>query len=92
MLFRDSNRGKCKTYLIGSEKDHVAVLVDPVREKVDRYLALLAYQGLRLESVIDTHTHADHRSASNDLKELIWAKVIMHSKAPAPHVSVHGVP
>jgi hypothetical protein len=40
MLFRELNRGKCKTYLIGSEKDHVAVLVDPVREKVDRYLAL----------------------------------------------------
>ena len=71
MLFRELNRGKCKTYLIGSEKEHVAVLVDPVREKVDRYLALLAYQGLRLEAVIDTHTHADHRSASNDLKELI---------------------
>jgi len=67
----------------------VAVLVDPVREKVDRYLALLAYQRLRLEAVIDTHTHADHRSASNDLKELIGANVIMHSKAPAPHVNVH---
>ena len=89
MLFRELNRGKCKTYLIGSEADHVAVLVDPIREKVDRYLALLAYQGLRLEAVIDTHTHADHRSASNDLKELIGVKVIMHSKAPAPHVDVH---
>jgi glyoxylase-like metal-dependent hydrolase (beta-lactamase superfamily II) len=89
MLFRELNRGKCKTYLIGSEKDHVAVLVDPIREKVDRYLAILAYEGLRLEAVIDTHTHADHRSASNDLRELIGAKVIMHSKAPAPHVNVH---
>jgi glyoxylase-like metal-dependent hydrolase (beta-lactamase superfamily II)/rhodanese-related sulfurtransferase len=89
MIFRELNRGKCKTYLIGSEKDPVAVLVDPVREKVDRYLALLAYLGLRLEAVIDTHTHADHRTASVDLKELTGAKVIMHSKAPAPHVNVH---
>jgi sulfur dioxygenase len=89
MLFRELNRGKCKTYLIGSEKERVAVLVDPVREKIDRYLALLAYLGLRLEAVIDTHTHADHRTASVDLKELTGAKVIMHSKAPAPHVSVH---
>ena len=70
MLFRELNRGKCKTYLIGSETDHVAVLVDPIREKVDRYLALLAYQGLRLEAVIDTHTHADHRTASATLKSL----------------------
>ena len=22
MIFRELNRGKCKTYLIGSEKDH----------------------------------------------------------------------
>ena len=58
MLFRELNRGKCKTYLIGSEKEHVAVLVDPVREKVDRYLALLAYQGLRLEAVIATRHYA----------------------------------
>ena len=89
MLFRELNRGKCKTYLIGNEKDRVAVLVDPIREKVDRYLALLAYQGLRLEAVIDTHTHADHRTASVDLKELTDANVIMHSKAPAPHVNLH---
>jgi sulfur dioxygenase len=89
MIFRELNHGKCKTYLVGSEKEHVAVLVDPVREKVDRYLALLAYMGLRLEAVIDTHTHADHRTASVDLKELTGAKVIMHSKAPAPHVTVH---
>ena len=89
MIFRELNRGKCKTYLIGSEKEHVAVLVDPVREKVDRYLALLAYHGLKLDAAIDTHTHADHRTASFDLKELTGAKVIMHRKAPAPQVNMH---
>ena len=89
MIFRELNRSKCKTYLIGSEKDHAALLVDPIREKVDRYLALLAYHGLRLEGIIDTHTHADHRTGSLDLKELTGAKVIMHRKAPAPHVNMH---
>ena len=89
MFFRELNRGKCKTYLIGSEQKSIAVLVDPLREKVDRYLALLAYHGLRLDAVIDTHTHADHRSATFDLKELTGAKVIMHRKAPAPRVDLH---
>jgi glyoxylase-like metal-dependent hydrolase (beta-lactamase superfamily II)/rhodanese-related sulfurtransferase len=89
MIFRELNRGKCKTYLIGSEKEHVAVLVDPVREKLDRYLALLAYYGLKLDAAIDTHTHADHRTAVFDLKELTGANVIMHRKAPAPQVNVH---
>jgi len=89
MFFRELNRGKCKTYLIGSEAAQRAVLVDPLREKVDRYLALLAYHGLRLDAVIDTHTHADHRSGCLDLKELTGAKVIMHRKAPAPRVDLH---
>jgi len=89
MIFRELNRAKCKTYLIGSEKDRVALLVDPIREKVDRYLALLAYHGLKLDAVVDTHTHADHRTAIFDLKELTGAKVIMHRNAPAPQVNVH---
>src|SRR3970040_170660 len=89
MLFRELNRGKCKTYLIGSEQKSIAVLVDPLREKVDRYLALLAYHGLRLDAVIDTHTHADHRSGCLDLQELTGTKVIMHRKAPAPRVDLH---
>jgi rhodanese-related sulfurtransferase len=39
--------------------------------------------------VIDTHTHADHRTGVWDLKELTDAKVVMHRRAPAPHVDVH---
>ncbi len=89
MLFRELNRGKCKTYLVACEESHRAVLVDPIREKVDRYLAFLSYHTLKLEAVIDTHTHADHRTASFELKELTGAKVIMHRSAPAPHVDVH---
>lgn len=89
MLFRELNRGKCKTYLIASEESRLAVLVDPLRDKVDRYLALLAYHGLKLDAVIDTHTHADHRSGCLDLKELTGAKVIMHRRAPSPRVDLH---
>src|ERR1051325_9121351 len=89
MIFRELNRGKCKTYLIASENERVAVLIDPVRERLERYIALLAYLGLRLEAGIDNHTHPDHRSASLDLKELTGAKVIMHRKSPAPHVNMH---
>ena len=34
MLFRELNRGKCKTYLLGSEQTHRAVLIDPIKDKV----------------------------------------------------------
>ncbi len=89
MLFRELNRGKCKTYLVACEETRVAVLVDPLREKIDRYLAILAYYGLELSAVIDTHTHADHRTASFDLRELVGATAVMHRRAPAPHIDRH---
>jgi len=45
MLFRELNRGKCKTYLLACDNTHKAALIDPTKEKVDRYLATLAYYG-----------------------------------------------
>ncbi|MGH8743286.1 MAG: MBL fold metallo-hydrolase, partial [Burkholderiales bacterium] len=54
------------------------------------YLAVLAYYGCSLELVIDSHTHADHRTAVFELKELTGVKVVMHRRAPAPHVDVHA--
>ncbi len=89
MLFRELNSGKCKTYLIACEETRRAALIDPVKERIDRYLAVLAYFGLQLDLVIDTHTHADHRTACFELKEITCAKVIMHRRAPAPRVDLH---
>lgn len=89
MLFRELNRANCKTYLVACERTHKAALIDPVKERVDRYLAILAYYDYRLELVIDTHTHADHRTAAWDLRDLADARVVMHRRAPAPHVDVH---
>lgn len=89
MLFRELNRANCKTYLIGCERTHKAALVDPVKERVDRYLALLAYHDYKLDLVIDTHTHADHRTAAWELRDLAGARVVMHRRAPAPRVDVH---
>ncbi len=66
-----------------------AAIIDPVRDKVERYLAVLAYHGLRLDLIIDTHTHADHRSGALELGELADAPVAMHRLAPAPHVRIH---
>jgi sulfur dioxygenase len=89
MLFKELNLGKCKTYLIACDTHHQAVLVDPVQENIERYLAVLAYHGLKLINVIDTHTHADHRSGCKVLSELTDAKIVMHCLAPHPLVDVH---
>lgn len=89
MMFRELNRGKCKTYLIACERTRRAALIDPVKSNTDRYLALLAYEGLKLDAAIDTHTHADHPTGSFLLSELTEARLIMHRRAPAPRVTEH---
>ena len=89
MLLRELNLGKCKTYLVACERTRQALLIDPLREKLERYLAILAYLDLKLDLVVDTHSHADHRSAAFDLKELLGARIAMHREAPAPHVDIH---
>ncbi|MDO8434799.1 MAG: MBL fold metallo-hydrolase [Candidatus Binatus sp.] len=88
-MFREINFQKCKTYLGWSDTSDQAALIDPVRDKIERYLALLAYRGLKLGLIVDTHTHADHRSGAFELGELTGAPVAMHRRAPAPHVKIH---
>ncbi len=88
-MFTEINFQKCKTYLGWSDSSDQAMLIDPVRDKIERYLALLSYRHLKLALIVDTHTHADHRSGAFELGELTGAPVAMHRRAPAPHVRIH---
>ena len=62
MIFRqlfDATSGTY-TYLLASRPGGEALIVDPVLEKVDRYLTLIRDLDLRLVKAVDTHLHADH--------------------------------
>ncbi|MGH7555921.1 MAG: MBL fold metallo-hydrolase [Longimicrobiales bacterium] len=89
LLIRELNRGKCKTYLVACARTRKALVIDPVRENIGRYLAFLAYHQLTLDAVVDTHTHADHPTGSFQLRDLVDARLIMHRRAPAPGVTHH---
>lgn len=86
MIFQELNGTQCKTYVVGCENTRKALLADPVRERIDRYLAVLAYHGLKLDTVVDTHTHADHATASFEFQRLLGVRLIMHRRAPVPRV------
>ena len=60
MIFRQIASGGCQSYLLGCPDKCAAVLIDPAVPQIDRYRSLLMREGLRLQYVIDTHTHADH--------------------------------
>ncbi|RLA48183.1 MAG: MBL fold metallo-hydrolase [Gammaproteobacteria bacterium] len=63
------------TYLIGCEETKKALLIDPVFELQRRDLALIAELGLTLETVCETHCHADHVTAAWLLKQKTGCKV-----------------
>jgi uncharacterized metal-binding protein len=55
MIFEQIATGGCQSYLVGCEHTCTAAVIDPEISQIDRYLELAAH-GLRIRSVIDTHT------------------------------------
>ena len=84
MLFEQIATGGCQSYLIGCAETCAAALIDPEISQVDRYQALAARHGLRLRYVIDTHTHADHFSASQQIGHRLRVPIVMHQASPQP--------
>ena len=88
MIFETIAAGGCRSYLLGCTDTCAAVLIDPELSQIDRYLALAARDGLRIHYLIDTHTHADHFTATKQLAEKLDAPVAMHRSAQAPFVDL----
>ena len=88
MIFEQIATGGCQSYLVGCPDACAAVLIDPELRQIDRYLASAARDGLRIRYLIDTHTHADHFSAANELRARLDVPVVMHSLSPAPYASL----
>jgi sulfur dioxygenase len=90
MIFRqmfDSTSGTY-TYLIASRPGAEAVIIDPVLEKVDRYVQLLHDLDLRLVKAIDTHLHADHITGIGALRDTTRCATVMGEQTKADVVSM----
>src|SRR5271170_589886 len=88
MLFETVSTGGCRSYVIGCEETCAAALIDPELSQIDRYISLAAKDGLRIRYLVDTHTHADHFSATQQLARQLGVPVVMHSASPAPFVDL----
>ncbi len=69
------------TYLLADESTREAVLIDSVREQIDRDTTLLRELDLKLTYVLETHVHADHVTASGRLREKTGAKIAVAATA-----------
>ena len=75
------------SYLVASEG--VAAVIDPQRD-VDIYIEAAKRGGLKIESIIETHLHADFVSGHRELAERTGARIYLGDGAGAgfPHVAV----
>lgn len=78
----------CLTYMIVN--DGAATVVDPLRAFVDRYVADAADLGADIESVVDTHIHADHVSGLRELAAATGATAVLPAAAADRGVTYTG--
>lgn len=64
------------SFLIGCERTHEAIVVDPNRH-FDAYIKAADRLGLRIDAVTETHIHADYLSGSRELAEITGAKLYL---------------
>ncbi len=88
MIFEEIRTGGCCSYVIACGETCAGLVVDPELSQIDRTLALIGKAGVRLHYVIDTHTHADHFSASRELARRLGVPRVMHRASIAPDVDV----
>src|ERR671933_2288629 len=90
MIFRqmfDSVSGTY-SYLLASRRGGEALIIDPVLEKVDRYIQLLRELDLRLVKAVDTHLHADHITGLGALRDRTHCITVMGEQTKADVVSM----
>ena len=90
MIFRqlfDSTSGTY-TYLLASRHGGEALIIDPVLERVDRYLQLVRELDLKLVKAVDTHLHADHVTGLGTLRDRTHCITVMGQQTNADIVSM----
>jgi glyoxylase-like metal-dependent hydrolase (beta-lactamase superfamily II) len=68
------------SYLFGCGGHAACAVVDPVGEAAP-YLAVAKETGMQIRFVVDTHLHADHRSAGRALAAAADADYVLHNSA-----------
>ncbi len=76
------------SYLLASRRGGEALIIDPVLEKVDRYLQLVRELDLKLVKAVDTHLHADHITGLGALRDKTHCITVMGEQTKADVVSM----
>jgi sulfur dioxygenase len=90
MLLRQLlDRESCTfTYLIAEDYGKPAAIIDPVNEHIDLYNQLIGDFDLNLTYSIETHTHADHVTASGLLAQNHDCQIVVGAESQASPVNI----
>ena len=90
MIFRQlfDSVSSTYTYLLASRRGGEALIIDPVLEKVDRYIQLLHDLDLKLIKAVDTHIHADHITGLGALRDKTHCITVMGEQSGVDVVSM----
>jgi glyoxylase-like metal-dependent hydrolase (beta-lactamase superfamily II)/rhodanese-related sulfurtransferase len=90
MIFRQlfDSESSTYTYLMASRRGGEVLIIDPVLDKVDRYLQLLEELDLRLIKAVDTHVHADHITGLGALRDRTRCITVMGEQSGVDVVSM----
>ncbi|MDO8981630.1 MAG: MBL fold metallo-hydrolase [Afipia sp.] len=90
MIFRQlfDSVSSTYTYLLASRRGGEALIIDPVLEKVDRYIQLLQDLDLKLIKAVDTHIHADHITGLGALRDKTHCITVMGEQSGVDVVSM----
>ncbi|HUW80078.1 MAG TPA: MBL fold metallo-hydrolase, partial [Acidocella sp.] len=68
------------SYLLGCVGQSISAVVDPLFP-IELYLEAAEATATPIRFVIDTHIHADHRSAGRALAAAVGAEYVLHTSA-----------
>ena len=90
MIFRQlfDSVSSTYTYLLASRRGGEALIIDPVLDKVERYVQLLDELDLKLIKAVDTHVHADHVTGLGALRDRTRCITVMGEQSGVDVVSM----
>ncbi len=90
MIFRQlfDSVSSTYSYVLASRRGGEALIIDPVLEKVDRYVQLMEELDLRLVKAVDTHLHADHITGLGALRDRTRCVTVMGEQSNVDVVSM----
>lgn len=83
------DRDSCTyTYLLVDPKTHEGVIIDAVKEQLERDLLCIEELGIELLYCIETHVHADHITSAGSIRQQTGAQIVYSQAAAIKSIDI----